>query len=162
MLLTPFGEIKILIDKKEVPYLAQKGTINNKIYPNVLGRFQISVSFAPDGKEHSISCIFRPICSYRRYIESGEGLECQAFYNEQNYKMSIGIEIEEEEQAGYDNYDAEYLENGISYQILPNTKTSLYIFGIAWIDNVDCDDTSSEGSARDCQTWFAANPGLSL
>ena len=162
MLLTPFGKIKILIDEKEIPYLAQKGTINNIIYPDVLGRFQISVPFTPDGKEHSIACIFQPICSYRRYTESGEGLACQAFYNEQNYKMSIGVEIKEDGRIGYDHYDAEYLENGMSYQILPDTKTNLYVFGIAWIDNVDCDDTDSENSSRDCQTWFAADPGSSL
>ena len=162
MLITPFGKIKILIDKKEVPYIAQKGARDNIIYPNILGRYQITVSFIPDGKEHSIACIFQPNCAYRRYTESGEGLDCQAFYNEQNYKISIGVEVKEEGRFGYDHYNAEYLENGMSYQILPDTKTNLYVFGIAWIDNVNCDNVEEDNNSRDSQTWFAADPSSSL
>jgi hypothetical protein len=156
-LITPFGKIKILIDGKEVPYLAKKGTIDDIRYPDILGIYAITVSFTPDGKEHSIACVFEPNCSYERYIESGERLECQGFYNDQKYKMSIGIEVKEEYQAGYDDYDAEYLKNGVAYLILPDTKTNRYVFGIAWIDRVD-DDTVGDNKDRDTQTWFAADP----
>ena len=76
-LLTPFGEIKILIDGKEVPYLAQKGGNLDGLCQHVLGRYQITVSFIPDGNEHDIACIFEPTCSFKKITESGERLECQ-------------------------------------------------------------------------------------
>lgn len=49
------------------------------------------------------------------------------------------------------DYDARYLENGMSYVILPETKEEQFTFGIAWINNVEDDH------ARDVQTWFAAD-----
>lgn len=167
MLITPFGKIKILVDEKEIPYSVRKGKINKNLYPDVLGRYQIAVRFIPDGKEHSIACVFEANCLYERNIESGERLECQSFYNDRQYKMSIAIECE----AGYVDgtrvsrnydYDAEYLENGIAYLILSGTKTERYIFGIAWIDNVDCDDAVGSTKKRDVQTWFGADPTLAL
>ena len=157
MLITPFGIIKILIDGKEVPYFAKKGTIDDIRFPDILGRYEIIVSFVPDGKQHRIACIFEPNSSYERYVESGERLECQGFYNDRNYKMSIGVECEQGSLEYYD-YDVNYLVNGMSYQILPNTKTERYVFGIAWIDNVDCDETVGDNNERDTQTWFAADP----
>ena len=167
MLITPFGEIKILVDKNEVPYSVQKGAINDKLYPNLLGRYQISITFVPDGNEHTIACIFEPNCTYERCTESGERLECQSFYSDRKYKMSIGIECE----AGYINgirvseeydYDAEYLINGMSYLILSNTKTERYVFGIAWMDNIDYKDTVDSNNNKEVQTWLGADPTLPL
>lgn len=84
-------------------------------------------------------------------------LECQAFYNKDNWKLSIGVECEigflpdgRRWSDRYD-YDARYLENGMSYVILAETKEEHFVFGIAWIDNVEADH------ARDVQTWFAAD-----
>lgn len=37
------------------------------------------------------------------------------------------------------DYDARYLENGMSYVILAETKEEHFVFGIAWIDNVEDD-----------------------
>jgi hypothetical protein len=71
--------------------------------------------------------------------------------------MSIGVECEQGSLELYD-YDTEYLVNGMAYQILSNTKTKRYVFGIAWIDNVDRDDTVGDNNTRDTQTWFAADP----
>ena len=89
--------------------------------------------------------------------ESGEMLECQAFYNESKWKLSISVECEtgflpevRRWSERYD-YDARYLENGMSYVILAETKEEHFVFGIAWIDNVEDDH------ARDVQTWFAAD-----
>ena len=94
-LLTPFGEIKILIDSESVPYDAQEGRKLENGCPNVLGRYHIAVRFIPDGKEHTIACVFESGSSYERSPESGERLECQGFYNDQRYKMSIGVEFAE-------------------------------------------------------------------
>ena len=167
MLLTPFGEIRILIDEKSVPYIAQEGRKLEGLCPRVLGRYQIDVRFIPDGKEHTIACIFESDCSYQRAPESGERLECQSFYNASRFKLSIGLECE----AGYIDsvratneydYDADYLENGMTFLIDANTKTEHYTFGIAWIDNVEWDDPTGESSDRDVETWYGADPTLAL
>lgn len=161
---TPFGEIDILIDGKPITYNAQKGANNIILCPDVQNRFQIVVIYVPDGKEHSISCVFSSTCSYERNVESGERLECQSFYNAQRIKMSIGVEWEEMICVGTDkyDYDAIYLDNGMSYDIMPETKTEKYVFGIAWIDNVGLDDPIDDEHNRDIQTWFAADPTLPL
>ena len=173
-LITPFGEIKILIDGKQIPYSAMEGRKLDVLCPNVLGRYQIAITFIPDGKKHSIACIFEPNCSYKRSPEAGEFLECQSFYNDCRIKMSIGLECE----AGYIggvrvsdryDYDADYLENGMSYIILSDTKTEHYVFGIAWIDDVgwddpdpNWDDSVESKHDRDVETWYGADPTLSL
>lgn len=166
-LITPFGEIKILIDGKETSYIAEECRKLNTLCPHVLGRYQITVQFTPDGKEHTIACVFQPICSYEKTPESGERLECQSFYNNQRFKLSIGLECE----AGYIegvrfsekyDYDADYLENGMRYLIETNTKTERYVFGIAWIDNVGWDDPIDDNNDRDIETWYGADSILAL
>lgn len=166
-LVTPFGEIDILIDGRQVPYVAQEGERIEHLCPDVLGRFQITVEFVPDGKEHSIACVFTPNCQYQRDWESGERLECQGFYGEQRVKMSIGVECESGYYADgtrasdrYD-YDADYLENGMAYMILPETRTERYTFGISWIDDAGWDDPIEDGD-RSVQAWNGADPTLSL
>lgn len=167
MLLTPFGEIKILIDKKPVPYSVREGRKLEGLCPHVLGRYQIVVQFVPDGKEHTIACVFNFDRPYERTLESGERLECQSFYNESRFKLSIGLECE----AGYldgkrvsdeYDYDADYLENGMSFLIDTNTNTKRYTFGISWIDNVGWDDSTDENNDREIETWYGADPTLPL
>lgn len=164
---TPFGEIKILIDGKAVPYFAQEGRKPDVLCPHVLERYQIAVRFIPDGENHTIACVFESDCSYERTPESGERLECQSFYNDRRFKMSIGIEC----GAGYtggirasDEYDygADYLENGMSFLIDMNTRTDRYVFGISWIDNVGWDDQIDDNDDRDVETWYGADPTLEL
>lgn len=161
---TPFGEIAVLLDGLPINYAAQKGSDNGVLLPDIKGRYQIEVNYIPDGREHSLSCVFSPVCKYERTPESGERLECQSFYNLQRMKMSIGIECEADYidgvrySNGYD-YDAEYLDNGMAYIIMPGTKTERYVFGIAWIDDVGWDVPLSEWK-RDVQTWNAADPTL--
>ncbi|WP_373724974.1 hypothetical protein [Bacteroides heparinolyticus] len=164
---TPFGEIAIMIDGQAIDYTVQKGSDNDVLWPDVRDRYQIEVRYVPDGKEHSLSCVFLPTCSYEKSPESGERLECQSFYGPLRVKMSIGIECE----AGYIggvrasdeyDYDADYLDNGMAYIIMPETKTEKYVFGIAWIDDVGWDDPIDDEHDRDVQTWFAADPTLAL
>ena len=167
MLLTPFGEIRILIDEESVSFIAQEGGKLDVLCPHVLGRYQIEVRLIPDGKEHTIACIFESDCLYQRTPESGERLECQSFYNDTRFKMSIGLECE----AGYIDgvratneydYDADYLKNGMSFLIDANTRTEHYTFGIAWIDNVGWDDPIDDSNNRDVETWYGADPTLAL
>lgn len=166
-LMTPFGEISILIDGVSIPYTAQRGSANHVLWPDVENRFQIAVYGVPDGREHSISCVFSPIDTYGRGPESGERLECQSFYSAYRVKMSIGVECETGYLDGkrisdeYD-YDAVYLENGIKRLIFPDTKTERYVFGIAWIDDVGWNDPINHENDRDVQTWLAADPSFRL
>ena len=155
-LITPFGEIIILLDDKEYDYSFVKKENNKRLFPNVLGCYRIVVEFVPDGKEHEIKCIIPNMEYFDRGPESGEGIECQAFYQD-DMKLSICVECE----TGYlpngsrwsdrYDYDASYLENGMSYLILNKTKEDKYIFGLSWIDNV------VDNHGRDVQTWFAAD-----
>lgn len=154
---TPFGKVKILIDDKEVLYNAVKKQANERVCPDIIGRYHIGVDFVPDGCIHEIKCIIEGITYSDRGPESGEMLECQSFYNADNWKLSIGVECETgflpdggRWSKRYD-YDADYLDNGMSYIILEETKEEHFVFGIAWIDNVE------DNHARDIQTWFAAD-----
>ncbi len=166
-LFTPFGEIRILLDAQPIPYAAQEGRKLDGLCPHVLGRYQIIVRFLPDGKEHTLACVFQSDGSYERTPESGERLECQSFYNDSGFKLSIGLACEAGEIDGmrvtdaYD-YDAEYLENGMSFLIGSATKTEDYTFGIAWIDHVGWDDPLGENNPRDVETWYGADPNLAL
>ena len=153
---TPFGEITILIDGKPVLYSAQKGRNMDELCPHVLGRYQIAVQFIPDGEKHTIACIFKSDCLYDRSPESGERLECQSFYNDHRFKMSIGLVSDE-----YD-YGADYLENGMAFLIDANTRTERYVFGISWIDNVGRDGQMDDDGDRDVETWYGADPSLAL
>ena len=158
-IITPMGDITILIDDVATRYVPLKGASIEILCPDVLGRYQIEIRFIPDGKEHTISCVFPQDKSIKGYVESGEDLECQGFYNNNGIKLSIGTEGETDYDTDYD-YDIEYLDNGMQYIILPKTQTQKYIFGICWIDKIDIDDQSEEMIARDTQTWFGADPTL--
>ena len=160
-IITPMGEIKILIDDVEVQYVPLKGIAIENLCPDILGRYQIEIHFAPDGKEHTISCVFPCDTTIKGYIESGENLECQGFYNNDSIKLSIGAEGDGGIHTDYD-YDVDYLNNGMQYVIFPETQTQAYVFGICWIDKIDIDDQSEEMIARDTQTWFGADPTLCI
>lgn len=58
-LITPFGEIDIMIDGQPVSYTAREGSKIKELCSDVLGRFQIAVHYIPDGKEHSIDDVGR-------------------------------------------------------------------------------------------------------
>ena len=163
---TPFGYVTIMVDGQEIEYCAEQLKANEILFPNIVGRYKISVEFEPDGKEHVLVCIFSDALDYNRGPESGERLECQGFYNKDRVKLSIGLECE----AGYFpdgtrisdhyDYDADYLENGMAYLIEKNTTTNKYVFGVAWIDNVGWEDEIDNENDRDVQTWFAADPTI--
>lgn len=163
---TPFGDISVTVDGQEIEYYSGHLPADERLCPEIVGRYKISLEFEPDGKEHTIACILSKAQDYNRGPESGERLECQSFYNKERIKLSIGLECE----AGYFadgtrvsdvyDYDVDYLKNGMAYLIAKNTKTTKYVFGIAWIDNVGWDDEIDEENNRDVQTWFAADPTI--
>ncbi|MBR3663823.1 MAG: hypothetical protein IKN64_04110 [Desulfovibrio sp.] len=166
-LITPFGEIKILTDGKTTSFSAEEGRKLDVLCPHVLGRYRITVQFAPDGEEHTIACVFQSDCSYKRTPESGERLECQSFYNDRRFKLSIGLECEayyigDVRISDKYDYDVGYLENGMSFHIKSDTKIQEYVFGISWIDNVGWDDPIDDIKNRGVETWYGADPSLTL
>lgn len=157
MLQTPLGEIIVFIDNEPVQYEAETEPVDRSCCPDLNGRYSITVDFVPDGKSHTVSCRIKGhFPNEKDDIESGEWLELKSFYQE-NTKLSIGMEGED---LGYKNgmrmsaydYDTDYLDDGVSYEIRTFTKTEKYVFGIAWI----LDFTNENEN----QTWFGADPTL--
>lgn len=64
-------------------------------------------------------------------------------------KVLILCETPSSESYKKRNY---YMEDGVLYQIMRDTKTTKFVFGIAWIDNVTAEN--------DVQTWYGADPTL--
>ena len=106
---TPFGEIKVMIDGIEYPYSVKEVKPNEKYCPNVIGRYHIVVDYDVDGDEHIISCSIPNMKYIDRGPESGEMLECQAFYDANGMKLSLGVECESgvlpDGQRWSDRYD---------------------------------------------------------
>lgn len=156
---TPMGEISLFVDDIEIEYTTIKGKKSEVLFPDVLGRYLIKVNYVPDGKFHEIKCTFPNVESVSHYPETGEGLECQAFYNKDSFKLSIGLRGDIDPDVNND-YDVEYLSNGMKYIVLPKTKTQEYEFGVCWIDNVDSNEYTEVTNDRDTQTWFGADPTI--
>jgi hypothetical protein len=143
-LITPFGSISIYINDIEMEYQAIKLENNPVLFPNIDGRYKIVVSYDSDNSENLIYCKIDDM-DYSKTQgghESGERLECQAFY-ENNMKLSIGIEYDigyYSTKEGIGNYDYEsvYLKNGIGFRVFPSTKSQELTFGLAWIN--ECTD----------------------
>lgn len=167
---TPYGEISIKIDGKEITYNYIKSE-NDEICPNLLGRYFIVLNVEPDGNEHYISCQINPNIKFKSEIETGERYECQTFYNDDRIMLTIGVYGEvlvydkngEREYYSFNDYDIEHLNDGMSYIILEDTTTDKYIFGIAWIDDVGYDDPFlNTGHDRANETYFGAEPDIRL
>lgn len=158
MLLTPLGEIEVLIDAVPLSYHAVECPCD-KTCPDLTGRYTIKVELLPDGKTHEIQCrIKNHIASEQDGIESGERLELKSFYRD-SCKVSIGMEGEADyfidgTRAGSYDYDNEYLEDGVAYITFPDTETKEFVFGIAWIEDVN--------EENDVQTWFGADPTIMI
>ena len=154
MLTTPLGDIEIYIDNEK--YAVKNIGASERLCPDVRGRFCIEISYEPDGKQHTISCKIKKYhASSRDEIEPGECLELKSFYRE-NTKLSIGMEggyySDGTRATNTYDYDNDYMEDGVLYQIMRDTKTTKFVFGIAWIDNVTAEN--------DVQTWYGADPTL--
>ena len=153
MFSTPIGDIEIRIDGR-LAHFNGRSIKKDGTCEDVSGRYAIYVDFKPDGIAHSITCrILGHTVDKRDEIETGEWLELKSFYKG-NIKLSIGMEgdvgyIGSERVSEYD-YDNDYFDDGVSYEILPETMTEHFVFGISWIEDPDT-------SERNCQTWYGAD-----
>lgn len=157
-LITPFGALIIYNNNIEIEYNAVKLDNDSDLFSDIDGRYKIAVKYDCDNLPHLICSIIDDMdCSkIECYPESGERLECQAFY-QGSIKLSIGIECDtgyfaNGKRIGNYDYDSIYLNNGIGYSILCSTKSQVLIFGIAWIN--ECTNEN------DVQTWYGADPTI--
>lgn len=150
-IVTPLGEIQVLVDGKAYPHRVVKLEKEAVLCPDIDGRYWIEVAFIPDGREHKITCQLIPSQPVKVYGESDERYECNSFMSaDMRIKLSIGIYAECVDYHYCENgrlvretefdYDACYgdSKNGdfsISYEIRPFTHTSHFVFGIAWLEH---------------------------
>lgn len=153
LLTTPLGRIKLFIDSEQIVYRYEKIT-NNRTCPDLSGHYLICVNYIPNGNIHTISCVLDGhIPNMSDEVETGENLELKSFWKNRT-KLSIGMTGD----SGYladgtrlnpdFDYDNEYLSNGVLYRILPHTKTTMYKFGIAWLENCSVDREVRHGSVQ--------------
>lgn len=156
-LITPLGVVAIYNNATEIKYEVAKLDCNSDIFPDIDGRYKIIIEYENDMFPHLIYCALEGIDfnSIKSYNESGEGLDCKAFYQD-NIKLSIGIEADTDYIDGkrisrYD-YDNVHLHNSLGYHIFPTTKSQKFVFGVAWIKGYN--------EANEVQTWYAADPTI--
>lgn len=151
MLVTPFGSIRLLVDKVDVLFEVKPVEKNDKVYPDVDGAYLVRVKYKQDGNRHSLRCILDNT-DVAGWGESGERLEMTSIYQGTG-KLSIGTEADFCEPKTFDyDYGGRNLPNGLEIEINPQTKTQYFIFGIAWLN--ECSEE------KDVQTWYAADPTI--
>lgn len=148
MLTTPLGEIIVLVDDKKTEYTAVCHATDHRC-DRLDGRFYICTEHNNDGKPHTITCCISGYTPNEKDgPEDGENLLLMSFFSGST-KLSVGAEADH--GSKYD-YDAIHLKNGVQFKVFPQTKTKLFVFGIAWLEN--CNDEN------EIQTWFGADPTL--
>ncbi len=164
-LMTPFGKISILVDGKDIEYLPKKLDLLEDC-PNVKGRYLIDINFNPDGKNHDISCLLKDMKNFKSDSASGEDVQSITFYNHDKWALEISVRGEQwiyclkdrkwqvDDSLWHRDYDIKYSKNGISYTIMPETITNKYIFLIAWIDELEYNDSSF---ARYDELWKSSD-----
>ena len=155
---TPLGQIQVFFDGQPIKYIGIKLENDVAVYPDVAGRFKIEIEYKSDLSNHSIYC---KVDNLDREVhgspESGERLEANAFYIADK-KLTVAAEgdayyIDNTRYSDYQyDYDVSYLDDGLQYDILPFTKSQIFVFGISWINSCTIEN--------DHQTWFAADPTL--
>lgn len=153
-LLTPLGKIRIYSNEVEIEYKIIKLDNDQLRYPDIDGRYKIEVDYKNDEFPHFIYSVIEGIDTSKGkwHSESGENLECYSLYQD-NIKISIGIKcntyhLDGERISSYD-YDCIYLNNGIGYNIFPNTKSQTIVFVVAWIVGYNI--------KNDIQTWLGVD-----
>lgn len=136
---TPLGEIDIKLDGNPISYEVKQLEEDDWHMP-IGGRYQIYIDFTPDGKRHELSCTINNKDLGQGYYNSTERIAEIDFYTP-GEEIVVMISLEGETDcyddgyiySQYDYYEL-YLEDGLAFEILPDTKTSEYIFYIGWMD----------------------------
>ena len=153
MLKTPFGNIRMFMDKKEVEFNFSK-IQNSKSFLKT-ETYSLKYEFKKEKvdkiNKHFLKCILETDFEYESYIESGERLEAISF-DINNGKLTIGTTsgLSMAESDGNNNdFDIEYLENGIEIVIFKETASQEFCFGISFLGNMNL--------KNEIQTWLAVS-----
>jgi len=145
---TELGEIKILINEKEMCYDCVE-LINHNKYFWVKKRYKLICNVPETLKDFiRIKCmiVLKKNIKIKPCPETGEDLAAISFYW-QNSKLSIGT-IGDIKGVQYS-----YLENAIEIKMCKNP--SQVIFYVAWTDMVNKEK-------EDIYTWFAVDPAYDI
>ena len=158
MLKTSFGNIRMFLDKKEVEFnffkiQNSKSFLKTETY---LLKYEFKKEKVDKINKHFLKCILETDFEYESYVESGERLESISF-EINNEKLTIGTTsgLSMAESDGNNNdFDIEYLENGIEIVIFEKIRNQIFSFGVSFLENVNVEN--------EVQTWLAADYAINL
>ena len=158
MLKTPFGNIRMFMDKKEVEFNFSK-IQNSKSFlktETYLLKYEFKKEKVDKINKHFLKCILETNFEYESYVETGERLEAISFeINEGKQTIGTTYGLFMAEVDGNNNdFDVEYLENGIEIVILEKTRNQIFSFGVSFLENVNVEN--------EVQTWLAADYAINL
>ena len=153
MLKTPFGNIRMFLDKKEIEFdffkiQNSKSFLKTETY---LLKYEFKKEKVDKINKHFLKCILETDFEYESYVESGERLEAISF-EINNGKLTIattsGLSMAESDGNNND-FDIKYLENGIEIVIFKETASQEFCFGISFLGNMNLEN--------EIQTWLAVS-----
>ena len=103
-----------------------------------------------------LKCILETDFECQSYVESGERLEAISF-EINNGKLTIGTAsglFMAEVDGNNNDFDVEYLENGIEIVIFEKTKNQIFSFGVSFLENVNVEN--------EVQTWLTVDYAINL
>ena len=153
MLKTPFGNIRMFLDKKEVEFNFSK-IQNSKSFlktETYLLKYEFKKEKVDKINKHSLKCILETNFEYEAYVETGERLEAISFEINKG-KLTIGtvsglsmVEVD----GNNNDFDVKYLKNGIEIVIFKETASQEFSFGISFLENMNLEN--------EIQTWLAVS-----
>ena len=158
MLKTPFGNIRMFMDKKEVEFNFSK-IQNSKSFlktETYLLKYEFKKEKVDKTSKHFLKCILETNFEYEAYVETGERLEAISFEINKG-KLTIGtvsglsmVEVD----GNNNDFDVKYLENGIEIVIFEKTRNQIFSFGVSFLENVNVEN--------EVQTWLAVDYAINL
>ena len=153
MLKTPFGNIRMFLDKKEVEFnffkiQNSKSFLKTETYSL---KYEFKKEKVDKISKHFLKCILETNFEYETYVETGERLEAISFEINKG-KLTIGtvsglsmVEVD----GNNNDFDVKYLKNGIEIVIFKETASQEFSFGISFLENMNLEN--------EIQTWLAVS-----
>ena len=158
MLKTPFGNIRMFLDKKEVEFNFSK-IQNSKSFLKT-ETYSLKYEFKKEKidkiNKHFLKCILETNFEYESYVETGERLEGISFEINKG-KLTIGTTTGfsmMKFDGNNNDFDVEYLKNGIKITIFEKTRHQIFSFGVSFLENINLEN--------EVQTWFVVDYAINL
>ena len=152
---TPMGKICVDVDGEERYYTFRK-VPTERSCRHLRGRYVVEEALPPDGKAHTVSCRIRFDEPFDRSEEEGRAdLKLISFWKD-GLKLSMGIAgdscAENGQPCSRADYTARTLPDGMVYELRPDTRTTRFRFGIAWLN--------PQEPEQEKESRFGADPTL--